>query len=218
MLEELGQDETGDVSEGDAEPVSVLPALAEVHRRAGRADEAEQVARRGLEFEPGRADARVVLALALLDQKRPDDAREVLEPLAMALLARHGLDEADVPLAREEPTEPSAPGEPAVSDAELDEAFEAARPERENMIDADSVAEQAIRAADRELAQELGAPTAAPFATHTVADLLENQGDPDSAQRIRAVIDPSGDIVDPRREALIEELECWLENLRRPRS
>ena len=158
-----------------------------------------------------------MLALAFLDQKRPDEARAVLEPLAMALLVRHGLDEADAPPPPRGPAELQAPGEHAVSDAELDEAFEAARPERENMIDADSVAQQAIRAADRELAHELKAPASPPFATHTVADLLEGQGDPATARRIRAAIDSSGDVVDRRREALIGELEHWLENLRRPR-
>jgi tetratricopeptide (TPR) repeat protein len=214
VFEDLEHDEAGLPEEGDTGSVSVLPALAEVHRRAGRADEAEQVARRALEFEPGRSDARVVLALALLDQKRPDEARSALEPLGTALLVRHGLDEADVPPA------PSGPREPEgdiLSDAELDEAFEAAHPERENMIDADAVAQQAIREADRQLLQEMSAPAAVPFATHTVADLLERQGDPEGARRIRAAIDPGADVADRRREAIIAELERWLENLRRPR-
>ncbi len=212
MLDEAS-DEQARV-EDEVGSVSLLPALAEVHRRAGRSDEAEQVARRGLEFEPGRADARVVLALALLDQKRPDEIREVLEPLATALLVRHGMDEGDLP------PPPGRPGavRDEVTDAELDEAFEAARPEREQMIDADSVAQQAIRAADRELAAELAGHPAGPFATHTVADLLESQGDPDSAEQIRHALDASQEVVERRRMAVIAELECWLENLRRPRS
>jgi hypothetical protein len=111
-----------------------------------------------------------------------------------------------------------APEEGALSEAELDEAFEVARPERENMIDADCVAQQAIRAADRELLRELGASSAPPFATHTVADLLERQGDPEGAQRIRAAIDSSGDLRGRRREAVVAELERWLENLRSTRS
>jgi hypothetical protein len=215
-MEELGQDEGRHHAEAAPEPVSVLPALAEVHRRAGRADEAEQVARRGLEFEPGRADARVVLALALLDQKRPDEIRGVLEPLATALLARHGMDETNAP----PPPAPEGPLEApdrSLSDAELDEAFEVARPEREHMIDADDVAQQAIRAADQALAEEMRGQHPKAFATHTVADLLESQGDPAAAQQIRAVIDSSQDAAAERRQALIDELERWLENLRGPR-
>jgi hypothetical protein len=196
--------------EDDDPATSVLPALAEVHRRAGRADEAEQVARRGLEFEPERADARVVLALALLDQGRSDAARSVLEPLASALLARHGMEGSDAPPRVAEPEED-------LSDAEFEEAFEVARPEREHMIDADSVAQEAIRSADRELAREFALDGAIPFATHTVADLLESQGDPDGARQIREVLS-GGEAQPGGRQVLIAELERWLENLRRPRA
>ncbi len=196
--------------EDDAGRGSVLPALAEVHRRAGRAGEAEQVARRALEFEPQRAAARVVLALALLDQGRGDAARSALLPLADTLLSRHGLEDSAAPGSGKADDE-------TFLDAELDQAFADARPEREHMIDADSVAQQAIRSADRELAREFALDARAPFATHTVADLLERQGDPDGARQIReALAGPDG--APRRRQALIAELEHWLENLRRPRT
>jgi tetratricopeptide (TPR) repeat protein len=191
---------------------SVLPALAEVHRRAGRPDEAEQVARRGLEFEPEGADARLVLALALLDQGRSDEARSVLEPLAATLLSRHGLESGGAPAPVAEP-EP----EDTFLDAELEQAFEAARPEREHMIDADSVAQQAIRSADRELAREFGLEGSLP-ATRTVADLLESQGDPDAARQIRQSLPAPAAPQPEGPEAVIVELERWIQNLRRPRA
>lgn len=212
MLEDV---ELREATDDDDAGSSVLPALAEVHRRAGRPDEAEQVARRGLEFEPERADARVVLALALLDQGRSDAARSVLEPLASALLSRHGLEGSDVP---PPVVEPEAEDEDGFSDAELDQAFDGARPEREHMIDADSVAQQAIRSADRELAREFGLEHESPFATHTVADLLESQGDPDGARQIRQSLAPRATPELHGREALISELERWIVNLRRPRA
>ncbi len=210
MLEEGELHDPQDEDDAESGGSSVLPALAEVHRRAGRAGEAEQVARRALEFEPQRADARVVLALALLDQGRSDAARSVLLTLADTLLARHGLEGPEAPAGE--------PDDEAFLDTELDQAFASARPEREHMIDADSVAQQAIRSADRELAREFALDASTPFATHTVADLLERQGDPDGARQIREALarPDSGQL--RGRQALIAELERWLENLRRPRT
>ncbi len=192
----------------DPESPSLLPALAEVHRRAGRPDEAEQVARRALEFEPEQSEARVVLALALLDQGRVAELPAALEPVARALLERHGLERGDPP----GPAPAGAEAPEALSEAEIERAFASAEAERERMLDADEVAERAIRQADRELADEL-APA---FATRTVADLLEGQGARESARRIRAQLETRSP--PPARmgdEAILAELERWLENLRR---
>jgi hypothetical protein len=84
---------------------------------------------------------------------------------------------------------PAAPLEPW-SDGELDLALENAAPEVEHMLHADDVAQAAIRQAERELPPEEAALAAdhprAPFATATMAELLERQGDRQGASRIRA--------------------------------
>jgi hypothetical protein len=58
-----------------------FPLLAETHRRAGRPEEAERVAREGLRRASPAPAGRIALALALLDQKRDDEARVELEGL-----------------------------------------------------------------------------------------------------------------------------------------
>jgi len=65
-----------------------FPALAETQRRSGRPEQAERVARAGLERAPHRVEGRVALALALLDQKRDAEARVELERL-LGLDAEH---------------------------------------------------------------------------------------------------------------------------------
>ena len=174
-------------------------AQAEAHRRAGRAVEAERVARLGLEREPRALRLRVVLALALLDQRRADAARAELEQGLSA--------------AAEFPTQ--------LSEQEFDAAFESAEPEVEQLMDADRVAEQALREAELGPADEIS-PTGADsvFATRTMAELLERQGDREGAARIRNRIDrsraaPSAPSSADHRRQLVIELERWLVNLRK---
>lgn len=209
-----------------SEEHSVFPALAEVHRRGGRPDEAEEVARRGLEFEPERAEGRVVLALALLDQDRVDEARGILTPVADRLLADHGI-EAPVPgkSAREAPprAEPVSGAAPAFEDAftddEIDLAFDDAEAERDQILDADQVAQQAMRQVDG-FSDDLVSGVESPFATRTMADLLERQGDLERAGQIRAALEGGARMQPPPRDdrqQIIGELESWLENLRRDR-
>jgi hypothetical protein len=171
-------------------------ALAEAHRRAGRAAEAERVARLGLEREPRALRLRMLLALALLDQRRGDAARAELE-LGLAAPA-------------EFPTQ--------LSEQEFDAAFESAEPEIEHLMDADRVAERALREAELGPADEISPPGAdSVFATRTMAELLERQGDRRGAARIRAALGDSGaqDAPVPDHTAAIAALERWLENVRR---
>jgi hypothetical protein len=175
-------------------------ARAEALRRQGRPVDAEREARAGLAGEPESLEGAVALALALLDQSRVVDARRCLEDGAAGWLAAPA---------------PAAPLADEVSDAELDRAFAAAEPEADELVDADRIAQQAMREADRQLAEELAARPGATFATRTLADLLERQGDPGSASRVRAAIAPRP--AAGRREQVISRLEGWLENLRRPR-
>ena len=334
-----------------------FPVLAEAQRRAGRPDEAERVARAGLERTPHATAGRVALALALLDQKRGEEACAELERLlgsdpehaiareAVAAEAPEGVAErpgeagpaASEPLDLEpaataalrggeiatldpypeEPVgplqedlsddlsdpapglgpavrgpfgrpPPPAPAEPLMFDAgdvrddELDDAFEAAESDREQMLGADDVARAAISAVpdeddgdaeldpsprvavaegEDEFARPAGfavpseprasvglavpsAPQAtldtiddglggrlsdepdSPFATETVAGLLERQGHGEEANRLRermaapesacgAEAAASEMPPDRRRQATLER---WLENLRRDES
>jgi hypothetical protein len=174
-------------------------ALAESHRRAGRAAEAERVARLGLEREPRALRLRVLLALALLDQRRGNAARAELE---RALAA-----------GAEFPTE--------LSEQEFDAAFANAEPEADQVIDADRVAEQALREAELGPADEISPPGSdSVFATRTMAELLERQGDREGAARIRSRMErtrtaPAAPSAADRRRQLLNELERWLVNLRK---
>ena len=115
-----------------------------------------------------------------------------------------------------------------VSAQELDHAFEAAEPETDQMLDADRVAQVAMRQADEALGEDLAPDeVGTAFATLTMADLLERQGDAEGAARIRAGLAnaaaaaPVGHPVSegtpgarPRRQQVVATLERWLENLR----
>jgi hypothetical protein len=138
-------------------------------------------------------------AVELLDEGQVEDARELL---AGALAA-------------------DAPGSD-ISERELERAFEDAHPETDRMLDADSVAQTAMRQADRLLDtddefEEVGEE----FQTATMAELLERQGDPSGASRIRAALGapkppparpPASS--PPSLQEMIATLERWLENLR----
>lgn len=158
-----------------------------------------------------RLEEAVTRSIELLDAGRSGEAREEL--------ARH------LPVAAEE----RAPG---ITDHEIEVAFASAESEQERMVDADAIAEAAIRRADRELSGETGPtgiatgaeiggpPVSERFATATMAGLLEQQGDLDGADRIRAGLAPeppflAGEGPRPTRQNVLATLERWLENLRR---
>jgi hypothetical protein len=163
--------------------------LAESARRSGRPAEAERIARRHLDADPGSLRARVALALALLDQRRVDAAHIELV---------QGLD---------------ASGE--LTEGELEDAFEAAEPDADQLVDANRVAEQALQEAELGPTDEI-APQG-PFATRTMAELLERQGDREGAARIRSKLEPARRAApspaSERRRSVVRELERWLSNL-----
>jgi hypothetical protein len=174
-------------------------SLAEAQRRAGRPAEAERIARRGLSQDPDSLPLRVALALALLDQRLFEFAREELV---------RGLEAAA-----------EAPAE--LSEQELSDAFEQAEPETEDLVDADRVAQEALREAELGPADEISPAHEddSPFATHTMAELLEKQGDREGAERIRSRLErgrsDSGSAAGgERRGRVVRELERWLANLR----
>jgi hypothetical protein len=183
------------------EPRGDAPAwsLAEAQRRSGRPAEAERIARRGLAQDSGSLPLRVALALALLDQRRFEFAREELV---------RGLEAAA-----------AAPAE--LSEQELSDAFEQAEPETEHLVDADRVAQQALREVELGPTDEISPARESDslFATHTMAELLERQGDRAGAERIRSRLERTrGDLEaagggEPRGR-VVRELERWLANLR----
>ncbi len=181
--------------------------LAEGHRRAGMRDQAEQLARSGLAEHPDCAEGALVMALVLLDQNRGEESRRVIEAWADTNL---GVEVTDEPVSGE-----TFGGE--VSDTELDIAFESAETDRDEVIDADTIAQQAVSDTECDLADEFVSPDSS-FATRTVADLLAQQGDEQRASQMRAMMDSSaGDTVVKTRDRSaekIERLERWLTKVR----
>jgi hypothetical protein len=181
--------------------------LAEGHRRAGMLDQAEQLARSGLDEHPDCVEGALVMALVLLDQNRDGEARQLIADWADTNLGVEVTDQAasDEPFGAE------------VSDGELETAFESAETDRDEVIDADAIAQQAMSEAELNLADEIVSPNSS-FATRTVADLFAQQGDEPRASRIRAMMDSaaSDDAVKPRdrNTRKIERLERWLINIR----
>ena len=205
----------------DADPgASEFPALAEALRRSGCPQEAEGVARRGLERKPGCLEGGVALALALLDQGRVDDARRELASRAAESLAARGF-ERPASLASEAVAAPAVSNDfdVEVTEGELERAFAAAEPDREQVVDADRVAQAAMREANLELPEALSAVSDPMFATGTMADLLESQGDPDAASQIRVALEAdaegAGAASSGDRDRIVAILESWLANLRR---
>jgi hypothetical protein len=181
--------------------------LAEGHRRAGMLDQAEQLARSGLDEHPDCVEGALVMALVLLDQSRDEEARRIIADWADTNLGVEVTDQSD--------SDETFGAE--VSDGELEMAFESAETDRDEVIDADSIAQQAVSEAELNLADEIVSPDSS-FATRTVADLFAQQGDEPRASRIRAMMDSSASdaaVKTPGRSARkIERLERWLINIR----
>jgi hypothetical protein len=207
---------------------------AERHRRRGDPAEAARAARDGL----GNGDdtaARTALALALLDLGEFDEARYTLETLLETLLG----DTASARLAAEASSTDSAHSglypdrtlAAATADTlELMGALDAAPygdgdDEQPQTVDADDVAEQALREVPAEIPDELLPSSGSPFATSTFADLLEKQGHAAEARTLRGALGESaetgqGGSAQARKGrgtsagGSVAELERWLHNLR----
>jgi hypothetical protein len=192
---------------GEALRWAEFAMLAEGHRRAGKLDQAEQLVRSGLDEHPDCAEGALVMALVLLDQNRDDEARRVISDWADTNLGVEVTDDSD---------SDAAFGD-EVSDGELETAFEAAETDRDEVIDADAIAQQAVSQVELEPADEIVSPDSS-FATRTVANLYEQQGDEQRASQIRAMMDASlsNTVVksNGRNARKIERLESWLVNIR----
>jgi hypothetical protein len=183
-------------------------------------------------------------------QMSEDDTRERLARLeavvgrSLELLSAGLAEEAQRELARvagPASTPPDVNG--GISELELEEAFQSARAETEQMRDADQVAREALLATGEHVPEldtpppwessedsvwEHGEPAESElppsFATATMAELLESQGDSEGASRIRAGLAGRAAHSTPRptarpgRRQVVETLELWLDNVRRERA
>ncbi len=181
--------------------------LAEGHRRAGMLDQAEQMARGGLEEHPDCPEGVLVMALVQMDRDETAEARRVIEEWVDTHLGV-------------EVTDGSSEGkdfEGQLSEGELEDAFAFAEADRDSMVDADAIAQQAMRGTEVEPADDFVLPGSS-FATRTVANLLAQQGDERSASKIRAIVDStktdSESVSRTRNARKIAELERWLVNIR----
>jgi hypothetical protein len=183
--------------------------MAERRRREGSLAEAERLVRGGLDDRPDCAEGALVLALVLLDRNRSEEARGALERWVNATLGTAVAGGSDT----------GAIFADHLSENEFESAFEAAETNPAEMFDANAIAQRAMRETEPEFSDELASPSSS-FATRTVAELLEKQGDDRGASRIRAIVDsPGGTEADvaksrDRRDQTIEQLERWLVNLR----
>jgi len=205
----------------DAADSPAFAALAEAHRRAGDPERARRLAQEGLQAQPDHVAGRVALALALIDLGRAGEAGSALEAVLdqvpdhpLVPDARHPL----VPDGRPGFGEANAELAP-VAEAEIDAAFDLAESQTDEMVSANHLAEAALQAVEGDLPEGIELTGAdSPFATETVAGLLEAQGHEQSADQIRATLAPPGPATgldSERRGRWIATLERWLENLRR---
>lgn len=178
-------------------------------RDSGQLEAAERLVVETLESEPRSAEAVLLHALLMLDRGQANAARAAIERWLPALHPGGG-------------APPEIAGEAVfaagVSDGELELAFDTAETDRDQVIDADAIAERAIRDTGLDLSEEL-AEADASFRTRTVAELLERQGDARGASRIRTLVESGDSAARPerrigRRHAEVRELERWLDNLR----
>lgn len=186
---------------------------AEALRRAGNAEQARKTLEQALRQQEAPA-LRVALGLALEDLGETDAARRELE---QALVLMAGGTAAPTP-DLDGPESPAAPGAPdalaAIADAELEDAFLQAESRPDEMWNANNLAEAALAQVEEGTPEGVDLSPDSPFATATVAGLLEEQGHADEAQALRQAI--AGEGAEPAdRERILATLERWLDNLRR---
>ncbi len=191
---------------------------AEARRRAGRPEQARRLLEAGLLDAPYELSGRIVLALACLDLGDAEGARQALEP-AVASWADGAPESLALRPAGNEPFAVQSDPLADLAENELERAFEHAESEPVEVWTTNRVAEAALRAVE-----ESGPEGAvvdepdSPFATETVAELLERQGAPERASAIRRSLrhgTGAGQRAPGETERWVDTLEHWLDNLRR---
>jgi hypothetical protein len=215
---------SGDAQAAQSEPRASEDANwareAEAKRRAGHSEQARRLAEVGLVDEPHHFAGRAVLALACLDLCDLEGARRALEPVVtrLAALAPEPLDAG--PALDDEPFAVQSDPLEDLAENELEHAFAQVEAESVEVWTTNRVAEAALRSVEGgrpEGVVDLAEP-ASPFATETVATLLERQGDPERARAVRRTIEREAEASGETPEAhqhWIGTLERWLDNLRR---
>jgi hypothetical protein len=193
---------------------------AEARRLAGQAEQARRLAEAGLVDDPHDFAGRAVLALACLDQGDVEAAREALAPAVarLALAEREPIDPG-LSLESEEFVVQSDPLRD-LAENELERAFDQVESEAVEVWTTNRVAEAALRSVEEGRPEGVGPMTEAhaPFATETVATLLERQGDAGRAEAIRRTLEREVEAareVPEERKRWVGTLERWLDNLRR---
>jgi hypothetical protein len=194
-----------------------LAARAERERRVGEPERARELAEEAMRVREPHPAARVAYVLALIDCGDLLTAHRALEDAYDAL----GGEVAELERQAELVEAPAPDALATLGDGDLDDAFEAAEAQRDEMHDANDVAAAALERIEDGVPEGVD-PTFAssPFATETVASLLERQGQPQRAERVRSAARARGQfreqrLDEARREEVVATLSRWLENLRR---
>lgn len=196
-----------------------LASRAEAERRAGRPERAREFAERALAGDAPHASAFVAHALALIDSGDLVGAHRALEHAFLALGGE--LQEELVAVAIDEFDSSDAEPLATLAEDELESAFEAAEAQPSEMHDANHVAAAALRLIEDGEPEGVDlASSDSPFATETIATLLESQGQPARAGAVRSAARARGRSRDARldevrRDQVAATLSRWLENLRR---
>ena len=187
----------------------------ETLRRAGQLTEARDLAMTALREDDSPA-LHLAMALVLIDLA---DTDAVAKELVEAFTALTGFKE---PLEAVPQTGDPLPAPDALDqlhDVELENAFLEAESRPDEMWNANHAAEAALAQVEEGAPEGVSASPESPFATATMASLLEDQGHADEARALRDAIDGESDDSAARlrtdRDRIVETLELWLENLRR---
>ena len=211
------RDASGRASDDSSE---ALASRAEAERRAGRFERARELAQLALAGAGAHPSAHIAHALALIDSGDLDGAHRALEHSFFALggeLPGELAQDAYAGELRGSEAEPLA----TLADDELESAFEAAEAQPSEMHDANRVVAAALRVIEDGEPEGVDLVSSdSPFATETVASLLESQGHRDRALEVRSAARARGRVRDARvdearRERVVSTLARWLENLRR---